>query len=151
MEPVKSSLLAALFLKKYFLFCIGVQLINKQCWTFHVDSKGAQSQGYMYPFSLKLPSHPQCTNLDINKCIQPGNHCHNQDTDCFYQLEGISCDPLQSIPTSDPGHRPPPKVLSAFSRISTKFNFLEFLVSYPWNYTRCTPVCRFFLFFHAHS
>ena len=111
-----------------------------------MNNTGTQPYIYIYPFSLKQLSHPQCTNLDINRCIQPGNHCHNQDIDSFYQFQEISCDPLQSIPTSDPGHRPPPKVLSAFSRISTKFHFLEFLVSYPWNYTRCTPVCRLFLF-----
>ena len=29
-------------------------------WQFQVDSKGIQPYIYMYPFSLKLPSHPGC-------------------------------------------------------------------------------------------
>ena len=33
-------------------------------WQFQVDSKGIQPYIYMYPFSLKLPSHPGCQNIE---------------------------------------------------------------------------------------
>lgn len=41
-----------------FSFCIGIQLINKQCCDSQVNSKGTQPYIHRYPFSPKPTSHP---------------------------------------------------------------------------------------------